>query len=121
MLERFSHVMLYVHDLDRALKWYGDKLGFAVRYVAPGAFASLWHPDLEFRLDLHPTGGPAEIQHGPMPYFATRDLDGCLADLRVAGVEVGEVQQEGGENGVVRYANFTDSEGNVLGIEEVRA
>ena len=43
MLDRFSHVMLYVYDLDRAVKWYCDKLGFTERFVAPEAYASLWH------------------------------------------------------------------------------
>jgi catechol 2,3-dioxygenase-like lactoylglutathione lyase family enzyme len=120
MLERFSHVMLYVYDLDRAVKWYCDKLGFTERYVAPQAFASLWHQRMDCRLDLHPTGGRADITHGPMPYFATLDLDATLAELRKKGVEIGDLQEEGEENHIVRFASFFDSEGNVLGIEEQR-
>lgn len=120
MLDRFSHVMLYVHDLDRALKWYCDKLGFTERFVAPGAFASLWHERMDCRLDLHPTGGRAEIEHGPMPYFATLDLDATIRELEEVGVRFGEIQEEGEENHIVRFVDFRDSEGNVLGIEEVR-
>lgn len=54
MLKRFSHVMMYVLDLDRAVAWYGEHLGFTPRFVVSGAYASLFHEKLGCRLDLHP-------------------------------------------------------------------
>jgi catechol 2,3-dioxygenase-like lactoylglutathione lyase family enzyme len=35
ILEGYSHPMLYVNDLARAVAWYKDVLGFEARFVAP--------------------------------------------------------------------------------------
>ena len=116
MIERFSHVMMYVTDLDRAVAWYGENLGFAVNFVAPKAYASLRHDVLGMRLDLHPTeetGG--DVGHGPIPNFSTRNIDAAVAELKSKGVKVGEVRREGNSP---RFMTFWDSEGNALGLEE---
>lgn len=116
MLKRFSHVMMYVTDLDRAVAWYGEHLGFTPRFVAPGAYASLEHPTLGCRLDLHPTeAGGKDVGHGPMPYFEVEDLDGFLETLRAAGVKTGQPRREGQSP---RFVTIWDSEGNAVGLEE---
>lgn len=116
MLKRFSHVMMYVTDLDRAVRWYGENLEFAPRFVAPGAYASLAHEGIGCRLDLHPTETDGkDVGHGPIPYFVVDDLDAAAAALAGKGVKVGEIRREGDSP---RFMTFWDSEGNALGLEE---
>ena len=117
MLKRFSHVMMYVTDLDRAVSWYGEHLGFTPRFVAPGAYASLHHENLGSRLDLHPTEADGrDVGFGPIPYFEVTKLDEFLAALRARGVRVGAPRREGNSP---RFVTVWDSEGNAIGLEEV--
>ncbi len=117
MLKRFSHVMMYVSDLDRAVAWYGEHLGFTPRFVVPQAFASLRHEKLGCRLDLHPSeAGGRDVGFGPIPYFEVEGLDEFLSGLRAAGVRVGEPRREGSSP---RFVTIWDSEGNAIGLEEV--
>jgi predicted enzyme related to lactoylglutathione lyase len=116
VLNRFSHVMLYVQDLERAMKWYASVFGFTTLYAHPPHYAALRHPGLNFRLDLHPAKpGSPDIGHGAVPYFATADLDAAVARLRQAGVEVTDPRREGDS---LRFCSFTDCEGNLLGLTE---
>jgi predicted enzyme related to lactoylglutathione lyase len=116
MLKRMSHVMMYVADLDRAVGWYEDKLGFARRFVAPGAYASLQHAEAGCRVDLHPTEATGrDVGFGPMPYFVVSDIEAALGTLKERGVKVGEPKREGESP---RFATIWDSEGNALGLQE---
>lgn len=118
ILESYSHPMLYVNDLTRAVAWYKDVLGFDARFVAPGAYASLYHADLKMRLDLHPTEAESkDVGFGAINYFTTKDLDSSVAALKERGVKVGTPRTEGGST---RFVSFWDSEGNTLGLEEKR-
>lgn len=118
LFEKFSHPMMYVNDLGRAVNWYKDVLGFEERFVAPNAYASLHHPTLGMRLDLHPTEAASkDVGFGPIPYFRTADLDQSVAMLKERGVRVGTPKTEGGNH---RFVSFWDSEGNTLGMEEGR-
>lgn len=118
IIEKFSHSMLYVNDLGRAVTWYKDVLGFEARYVAPNAYASLYHPALALRLDLHPTEAASkDVGYGAITYFLTKDLDASVAALKERGVKVGTPRSEGGST---RFVSFWDSEGNTLGLEQAR-
>jgi len=112
---QFSHVMLYVRDMDRAARWYQDALGFVVKYMAAPHYASLWNEAIKLRLDLHPdtTGGNAG--HGAMIYFAAVELDAALSALRARGVVVSDPRRRGDSP---RFTEFADSEGNPLGLYE---
>ena len=117
LFEKFSHPMLYVNDLSRAVAWYKNVLGFEENYVAPEAYASLRHPQSGMRLDLHPTeAGSKDVGFGPIPYFSTADLDTSLAILKERGAKVGTPRSEGGSH---RFVSFWDSEGNTLGLEQL--
>jgi catechol 2,3-dioxygenase-like lactoylglutathione lyase family enzyme len=117
MFARFSHVMMYVSDLKRAIEWYEGILGFQTRFAAVPHYASLYHPGLQFQLDLHPApAGSPDIGHGPLAYFGAADLDATVAQLRAKGVKVSDPRQEGG----ARFTDFSDSEGNVLGLCQAR-
>lgn len=116
MFDKLSHVMLFVTDLDRAMTWYQQVLGFSVRFAHPPHYASLVHAPTGTRLDLHPTEAAArDVGFGPMPYFATRDMEAALKALAAKGVKVGKAKSEGGSP---KFATFWDSEGNALGLEE---
>lgn len=116
MFDRFSHVMMFVGELERAVAWYTGKLGFAVNFVAPGAYASLRHEAMGFRLDLHPSEADGrDVGFGPMPNFAVADLDRALAELEARGVKVSPPRRQGDSP---RFATIWDSEGNALGLEE---
>lgn len=118
MFKKLSHPMMYVIDLERAVKFYTDKLGFSVKFHHPGAFASLYHEAMNCRLDLHPTeANSKDVGYGPLIYFATENLDRDLSKLQSSGVKTGTPRTEGGST---RFVTFWDSEGNALGIEEMR-
>ena len=117
LFEKFSHPMLYVNDLNRAVTWYKETLGFVENYVAPDAYASLRHLRTGMRLDLHPTeAGSKDVGFGPIPYFSTVDLDASIAILKERGAKVGTPRSEGGSH---RFVSFWDSEGNTLGLEQL--
>lgn len=118
VLESYSHPMLYVNNLSRAVQWYKDVLGFEERFVAPDAYASLFHPKLKMRLDLHPTEADSkDVGFGSIQYFTTANLDNSIAALKERGVKVGEPRTEGEST---RFVSFWDSEGNTLGLEQAR-
>ena len=113
MLDGFSHVMLYVNDVDRAAKWYEKHLGFRPRHMYAPHYGILFHDGIKFRLDLHPARpGSGDVGHGPLVYFTCDDLDATVASLRAADVSVEDPRSEGS----ARFTSFKDGEGNVLGL-----
>lgn len=119
MFKKYSHPMLYVNDLARAVEWYKSKLGFTENFVVPNAFASLRHDEMKFRLDLHPTeANSKDVGFGAINYFVAKDFDMAIAELQEKGVKVGTPKREGGST---RFVTFWDSEGNALGIEEAQS
>lgn len=118
MFKKFSHPMLYVNDLGRAVNWYKETLGFKENFVAPDAYASLRHDEMNFRLDLHPTeANSKDVGYGAIQYFVANDFDATIESLKKKGVKVGNPKQESNSG---RFVTFWDSEGNALGIEESR-
>ena len=118
MFKKFSHPMLYVNDLGRAVNWYKETLGFKENFVDPNAYASLRHDEMNFRLDLHPTeANSKDVGFGAIQYFVANDFDSTIESLKKKGVKVGTPKKEGNSG---RFVTFWDSEGNALGIEESR-
>ncbi|HET6250943.1 MAG TPA: VOC family protein [Tepidisphaeraceae bacterium] len=115
MLTAFSHVMVYVTDMPRAIKWYADALGFAVKYAAAPHYASLWNETLKLRIDLHPDPKGENVGHGSMIYFNADDLDKAVAALRARGVQVSDPRRRASSP---RFTEFADSEGNIIGLYE---
>jgi predicted enzyme related to lactoylglutathione lyase len=115
MLTRFSHVMMYVNDMDRAARSYSSTLGFRIKFQAGPHYAMLVHDGMKFDPHLHPARQPSQIGGGPQVYFATDDIDAEVAALRSKGVTVENPRSEAGSP---RFAGFRDSEGNELGLTE---
>lgn len=117
MFEKYSHPMLYVNNLGRAVDWYKDVLGFETLFHTPNRHASLFHSQLNLRLDLHPQGTVVrDVGFGCINYFATKTFDRTIAQLRGKNVNVSLAKQEGS---TPRFVTFWDSEGNALGLEEM--
>lgn len=115
MLTGFSHVMMWVNDIERAHKWYIDKLGCNENFAHFPHYASLRLDSAGVRIDLHPSEAESkDVGFGPMPYFKVDDLDAALEHFAAKGVKVGEPNKEGGH----RFATIWDSEGNALGLQE---
>ncbi len=118
MFLKFSHITLYVHNLDRAAAWYQEKLGFEASSIIPGRIASLRHRELRVSFDLEQVPeGETLGKFGPVPYLDTPDLDQVIHVLERRGVQCGKpASSKGGP----RYSSFRDSEGNLLGLEEAK-
>ena len=118
MLKKYSHPMLYVNDLGRAIEWYKQILGFKENFVVPNAYASLRHEGMNFRLDLHPTeANSKDVGYGAIQYFQADNFDKAIEILKEKDVKVGTPKREGNSP---RFVTFWDSEGNALGLEEVQ-
>lgn len=118
MFKKFSHPMMYVNDLERAVKFYSEILNFKAVFHHPGSYASMYNEAMNCRLDLHPTeANSKDVGFGALIYFSTTSMDRDLEILKEKGVKVGEPRTEGGSP---RFVTFWDSEGNALGIEEER-
>ncbi|MGZ3691305.1 MAG: VOC family protein [Pseudobdellovibrio sp.] len=116
MLKKFSHPMIYVNDLGRAVTWYKNILGFKENFVAPNVYASLRHEGMNFQLDLHPTeANSKDVGFGSIQYFVPDNFDKMIEELKSKNVKVGTPKREGDSP---RFVTFWDSEGNALGLIE---
>lgn len=115
MIKKYSHTMFYSLDLDKAVTWYCEKLGFEIDYHAPSAYASLRHRDLG-RIALHATDDKRDIGFGPLPYFLCEDIKKTCEELKKRGVWVGEPRREGDSP---FFCDMKDFDGNLIGLEEM--
>ena len=115
-------VPLPVSDVDRAIEFYADKLGFTKDVdVQPSDGVRV--------VQLTPAGSGCSIGFGTgLPVYAgepgsvrgvhlvVEDIDEARAELVRRGVEVGEVHDFGGG---VRGAEFSDPDGNGFELQEM--
>lgn len=110
-LREVERIILYVKDFDRALKFYTKTLGLTLRHGEEG-WAALG--DGETELNLH-AGRTKKAREGEFHVgFRVDDLDATVAALKKRGVKVGPV---GSPCEGLRYAAFTDPDGNPLSVE----
>jgi catechol 2,3-dioxygenase-like lactoylglutathione lyase family enzyme len=115
-------VPLPVSDVERAIAFYGEKLGF-VKDVdvqpAPGVRVVQMTPEgsgcsigFGTGLDVY-RGEPGTIRG---LHLVVEDIEAARDELVRRGVEVGDVQDFGGG---VKGAGFADPDGNTLELQEM--
>ena len=121
-MEKCDHVAFQVGDMDAAVRFYVEKLGFALasRQVDEAeheefAFLTLGDVRLELIRDLsQATYRPSEIRPPYCPHLAieTDDLESTLAGLKARGVSIlrGPLLMAG----QVTWAYFADPDNNIL-------
>jgi predicted enzyme related to lactoylglutathione lyase len=122
MQMKLELVPLPVSDVDRAIVFYTERLGFTkdvdvqpadgirvVQLTPPGSGCSIG-----FGTGLDVYGGEPGSARGL--HLVVEDLEAARAELVGRGVEVGEVHDFGGG---VRGANFSDPDGNSFELQEM--
>ena len=99
-------------DLDSAITWYQDVLGFKQLYrVDDIGWCELQSPVARVNVGLSQVEKP-EVKGGATPTFGVIDIDGARATLESRGVAFdGDTQTF---PGMVRLATFYDPDGNKL-------
>ncbi len=116
-------VILPVTDVDRAKAFYRDRLGFVedldVRPAEGVRVVQLTPPGSACSVGMG-TGLPVydEVAPGSVKglHLVVADIEQAAADLAGRGVEIGPVTDVGGG---VRYAGFSDPDGNTLLLQEM--
>lgn len=83
----FNHAMIYVKDVERALRFYRDLMGFKLiedfRYEGTAVYARLRAPGGDGTIALHQGGpGASMASEGVRLYFEIRDLEGFCRKLQ---------------------------------------
>jgi len=86
----FNHAMIYVKDVERAVRFYHDMMGFKLiedfRYEDKPVYARLRAPGGDGTIALHQAGpGVSVASDGVRLYFEIRDLDGFCRKLQQKG------------------------------------
>ena len=122
MQMKLELIPLPVSDVDRAIAFYRDRLGFAVDVdvrPADGVRVVQMTPEgsgcsigFGTGLDVY-DGEPGSVRG---VHLVVEDVDAARAELRARGVEVGDVHDFGGG---VRGANFADPDGNSFELQDM--
>ena len=115
-------VSIHVRDLDRAIAFYTEKLGFAKTTDAPMGPGARWvevtPPGGNTRLTLlfgeaNPAWEPDRIGKGIATTFEVTDFEATCTALVASGVKF---RSEPKKQFYGWWAEIVDSEGNVLGL-----
>ena len=114
------HTTIAASDLERARRWYEEKLGLTPAREEPGGLVYEQKKDSWFLLYSSPGAGTAQ---NTVMGFTSQDIEQEVADLKARGVVFEEYDFPGfktvnsiADTPPVRAAWFKDSEGNILGI-----
>jgi catechol 2,3-dioxygenase-like lactoylglutathione lyase family enzyme len=117
------HPTIPASDMERARRFYHDKLGMTPAQETPGG-AIYECADGSWFL-LYPSGGAGTAEH-TVAGWMTDDIQATVADLKKHGVVFEEYDYPGlktvnsiAETGPTQAAWFKDSEGNILGIVQL--
>jgi catechol 2,3-dioxygenase-like lactoylglutathione lyase family enzyme len=122
---RIEVVGVPVTDVDRALEFYVEKVGFQLDHdVAPA-------PGMRV-VQLTPAGSACSVVfgegmplgqpgHGVTPQLVVDDIDAVQDELAGRGVPISAVQQLGAEGQPgSRFAFFADPDGNNWSVQELK-
>jgi catechol 2,3-dioxygenase-like lactoylglutathione lyase family enzyme len=117
-----ASVRYIVDDIDKAVQFYCDLLGFSVQMHQPGKFASLKREDLNLFLNAPGAGSAGKAGGDPKPggwarfMLMTKDLHQMIAELKSKGARFrGEIAEGAGRQILVE-----DPSGNVVELFEYR-
>jgi catechol 2,3-dioxygenase-like lactoylglutathione lyase family enzyme len=115
MATRVSETIYYVHDLDKAVAFYRDQLGFELLDKQDWGWA-LFSVDGAAKVGLlteavwRQSGADYDILPHPRLAMRTNDIEGEVARLKSAGVSVGEIQGDVGKMRAVTYRDLCGNE-----------
>jgi catechol 2,3-dioxygenase-like lactoylglutathione lyase family enzyme len=94
----FNHAMIYVKDVERAVRFYRDLMGFKLiedfRYEGTAVYARLHAPGGDGTIALHQAGPGASLaSEGVRLYFEVRDLDEFCRKLIQKGFYITQMPQ----------------------------
>lgn len=116
-----ASVRYIVNDIDEAVSFYRDQLGFTVEMHNPAKFAALSRGDLRLLINAPGAGSAGKAGGDPEPggwsrfQIETEDLDGMIARLRKAGASF---RGEAVAAGAGRQILLEDPSGNVVELFE---
>ena len=114
------HATLPAGDLERAKRFYNEKLGLSPESEAPGGI--FYRCGEGTRFLVFPSGGTSSGAHTQLGW-AVDDIEAEVADLKARGVVFEEYDtpylktvDSVATTGPIKAAWFKDSEGNLLGL-----
>jgi len=117
-----ASVRYIVEDVDKAVEFYRDLLGFSVEMHQSGRFASLRREDLNLFLNAPGAGSAGKAGGDPRPggwsrfMIVTRDLNQMISELKGKGARFrGEIAEGAGRQILVE-----DPSGNVVELFEYK-
>jgi catechol 2,3-dioxygenase-like lactoylglutathione lyase family enzyme len=117
-----ASVRYIVDDIDKAVQFYRDLLGFSVEMHKPGKFASLRRDDLNLFINAPGAGSAGKAGGDPKPggwarfMVITQDLNQMISDLKSKGASFrGEIAEGAG-----RQILLEDPAGNVVELFEYK-
>ena len=120
---RRTHTTIPAADIDRAVRWYEEKLGWKPTRRSPGGVSYGTLEDTRFVIYPSPNAGKAPQT---VMGFRIADIEADVQGLKQVGVVFEEYDLPGfktvgsiATTGDVRAAWFRDSEGNILGIVQL--
>jgi len=117
-----ASVRYIVDDIDKAVLFYRDLLGFSVEMHSSGKFASLRREDLNLFLNAPGAGSAGKAGGDPKPggwarfMIITRNLDQMITDLKGKGARF----RGGIAEGAGRQILVEDPSGNVIELFEYK-
>ena len=115
-LSTIGQIAVNVHDIDRAVEFYRDKLGMKLLFTAPPSLAFF---DCDgIRLMLSPPAKPEFDHPSSIIYFKVADIQEATRILTERGVEFVEQPVFVANMGTydLWLASFSDSENNILAM-----
>ena len=106
-------VYFFVSDMERAVTFYQDVLGLRLVYRTGDDWAQFEAGPVQ--LGLH-ASGQGEHRPGGTLAFRVDDLDSSRVALAARGISF--TPEGGGEGGELRFVEFHDPDGNVVGLLE---
>jgi catechol 2,3-dioxygenase-like lactoylglutathione lyase family enzyme len=123
LTERRVHTTIPAADMERAERWYEEKLGFKPIRKLPGG--SFYRAGDNSQFTIYPTPIAGKAPQTIMG-FNTPDVEAEVRELKARGVVFEEYDYPTLKTvnsiatmGQVKSAWFKDSEGNILGIVQI--